>query len=123
TRRTPIVVAALSSPIEYGLTTSLARPRGNLTGLTDNAGPEVAAKALEFLTEAVPAISRVAYTATTTMWNGAMGQILREGTHRRGIPLLAAPMDGPSLEAQYVETFRASRGQAHKHSSCGKVTS
>jgi putative ABC transport system substrate-binding protein len=107
TRTTPIVGPALSFPVEYGLATSLARPGGNLTGLTDDAGPEVDAKALELLTEAVPGISRVAYTATTTIWNGPMGQLLREGAQRRGITLFAALMDGPFLEAQYVETFRA----------------
>jgi hypothetical protein len=39
--------------VEYGLAVSLARPGGNLTGITDDAGPEIAAKALELLPEAV----------------------------------------------------------------------
>jgi putative ABC transport system substrate-binding protein len=107
TSTTPIVGAALSFPVEDGLTTSLARPSGNLTGLTDDAGPGVAAKALELLTEVVPGIGRVAYTALTTNWNGPMGQVLREAAQRRGVTLLPALMDGPFLEAQYVETFRA----------------
>ena len=51
--------------MEYGLVTSLARPGANLTGLTDDAGPEIYAKALELLREAVPGTSRVANLTTT----------------------------------------------------------
>jgi putative tryptophan/tyrosine transport system substrate-binding protein len=102
----PIVGASLSFPVEYGLATSLARPGGNLTGLTDDAGPEIAAKALELLTEAVPGTARVAYTATTNLWNGPVGALLRDAAQRRGITLVAALMDGPFQEAQYLESFR-----------------
>jgi putative ABC transport system substrate-binding protein len=102
----PIVGAGLSFPVEYGLTTSLARPGGNLTGVTDDAGPEIAAKALELLTEAVPGTARVAYTATTNLWNGPMGRLLRDAAQRRGVTLIPALMDGAFREAQYLETFR-----------------
>ena len=55
----PIVMAVAIDPIGTGLVASLARPGGNLTG---NAwlGPELTAKRLELLKEAVPRISRVA---------------------------------------------------------------
>jgi putative ABC transport system substrate-binding protein len=102
----PIIGAGLSFPVEYGLAASLARPGGNLTGITDDAGPEIAAKALELLAEAVPGAARVAYTATTTIWNGPMGQLLRHAAQERGVTLAPALMDGPFLEAQYLETFR-----------------
>jgi putative ABC transport system substrate-binding protein len=46
-------------PVEAGLAASLARPGGNVTGLTTLA-PELLAKRLELLKEAVPRISRVA---------------------------------------------------------------
>jgi putative ABC transport system substrate-binding protein len=101
----PIVGASLSFPVEYGLAASLARPGGNLTGLTDDAGPEIAAKALELLAEAVPGTARVAYTSTTNIWNGPMGQLLQDAAHRRGIALVPALMNGPFLEAQYREAF------------------
>jgi putative ABC transport system substrate-binding protein len=102
----PIVGATLSFPVEYGLATSLARPGRNLTGLTDDAGPEIPAKALELLTEAVPGTARVAYTATTNLWNGPVGALLRDAAQRRGITLFAALMDGPFQEAQYLEAFQ-----------------
>ena len=55
----PIVVALIADPVESGLVMSLARPGGNITGLS-LASEEVAAKALELLKEAVPKVLRVA---------------------------------------------------------------
>jgi len=55
----PIVMVAGRDPVEAGLAASLARPGGNVTGLTTLA-PELLAKRLELLKEAVPRISRVA---------------------------------------------------------------
>jgi ABC-type uncharacterized transport system substrate-binding protein len=55
----PIVMAGASDPVENGLVASLARPGGNVTGMTTNPGPELAGKGLELLKEAAPRISRV----------------------------------------------------------------
>jgi ABC-type uncharacterized transport system substrate-binding protein len=55
----PIVMTASSDAVIQGLVASLARPGGNVTGLT-NISPEVAGKRLELLKEAFPRISRVA---------------------------------------------------------------
>jgi putative ABC transport system substrate-binding protein len=100
------IVGVFSFPVEAGLAVSLARPGGNLTGMTDDAGPEIIAKALELLTEAVPGTGRVAYIGTTTGWNQPVGQLLQDAAHRRGVTLIPALMDGPFLEAQYREAFR-----------------
>ena len=54
----PIVVVGIADPVGLGLVDSLARPGGNITGLSDfNAG--VVAKRLELLKEVVPSASRV----------------------------------------------------------------
>jgi ABC-type uncharacterized transport system substrate-binding protein len=58
TRTIPIVFTAVADPITSGLVTSLARPGGNVTGLSVLA-PELIGKRLELLTQAVPAVSRV----------------------------------------------------------------
>jgi len=55
----PIVVAVMGDPIVDGLVASLARPGGNITGLTF-LGPELAAKRLGLLKQALPNASRVA---------------------------------------------------------------
>ncbi len=60
----PVVMAASRDPKGSGFVASLARPGGNITGLTNDAGPEIVGKYLELLKEAVPRASRVAL-----LWN------------------------------------------------------
>jgi putative ABC transport system substrate-binding protein len=55
----PIVFASAVDPVADGLVTSLARPGGNVTGLSALA-PELAGKRLELLKQAVPGVGRVA---------------------------------------------------------------
>jgi putative ABC transport system substrate-binding protein len=55
----PIVMANVGDPIAAGFVTSLARPGGNITGLT-NLSPALGGKRLELLKEVVPKLSRVA---------------------------------------------------------------
>jgi putative ABC transport system substrate-binding protein len=59
----PIVIASTGDAVGIGLIASLARPGGNITGITDQA-TELSAKRLEFLKEAVPKASRIA-----VLWN------------------------------------------------------
>jgi len=69
TRTIPIVFAAVSDPVAFGLVTSLARPGGNVTG-TSVISSELVGKRLELLTQAVPGVSRVAI-----LWlPGALGE-------------------------------------------------
>ena len=55
---TPIVMMVVPDPVGEGLVASLARPGGNVTGLSTLA-PELYAKRLELLKEAIPAVTRV----------------------------------------------------------------
>jgi ABC-type uncharacterized transport system substrate-binding protein len=59
TKTIPIVFVPLADPVTSGLVTSLARPGGNVTGLSVLL-PELVGKCLEQLTRAVPGVSRVA---------------------------------------------------------------
>jgi putative ABC transport system substrate-binding protein len=65
TRTIPIVMAVVHDPIVTGLVASLARPGGNITGLSIMA-PELVGKQLELLKEVLPKVSRVAL-----LWNPA----------------------------------------------------
>jgi len=56
----PIVMVNTTDPVEVGLVASLARPGGNVTGLSQQLIPEIRAKQLQLLKEAVPRASRVA---------------------------------------------------------------
>jgi ABC-type uncharacterized transport system substrate-binding protein len=55
----PIVVAVVADPVDVGLVASLARPGGNLTGLTFFLA-EICAKRVELIREAIPTLTRVA---------------------------------------------------------------
>jgi putative ABC transport system substrate-binding protein len=55
----PIVMAQDNDPVTSGVIASLARPGGNITGLS-NFAPELSSKRLEILREVVPKLSRVA---------------------------------------------------------------
>ncbi|HSO62879.1 MAG TPA: ABC transporter substrate-binding protein [Desulfobacterales bacterium] len=59
TRTIPIVMIGVIDPVGRGLVPGLARPGGNITGLTDSL-IEMEGKRLQFLKEAVPTLSRVA---------------------------------------------------------------
>jgi putative ABC transport system substrate-binding protein len=65
TETTPIVWIG-GDPIEARFATSLARPGGNITGVTVNAGTEIWGKRLQILKEAVPSASKVAWLTTRT---------------------------------------------------------
>jgi putative ABC transport system substrate-binding protein len=65
TRTIPIVMAAVVDPVATGLVASLARPGGNVTGLS-TMGPEITAKQVEMLKQIVPRAALVA-----VLWNPA----------------------------------------------------
>src|SRR5436309_3096414 len=77
----PIVFAQDGDPVASGFVASLARPGGNITGLSSLA-PELSGKQLELLKEAVPRLSRVAVFGTST--NPGNSQMLREVTRASG---------------------------------------
>jgi putative ABC transport system substrate-binding protein len=72
TQTIPIVMVNATDPVEAGLVASLARPGGNVTGLSQQLTPEIRAKQLQLLKEALPKISRVAvlWSAATTVGRG-----------------------------------------------------
>ena len=74
----PIVIVALSDPVEAGLIDSLAHPGGNVTGFT-RFSAELSGKRLELLKEAFPRISAVA-----VLWNPEIpGPSSASKRHRR----------------------------------------
>ena len=71
----PIVMAQDTNPVGNGFVASLARPGGNITGLSTLA-PELSGKQLEILKEVIPKLSRVAVLGTST--TPANAQMQRE---------------------------------------------
>ena len=95
TRTLPIVMATVADPVRLGLATSLAHPGANLTGLAI-LSPELTAKRLQLLKEAVPSMRRV-----VVIWNPINeGNVLmlREAeaaARTLGIELQAVAVRGP----------------------------
>src|SRR5262245_75892 len=75
TRTIPIVILSVGDPVESGLVTNVARPGGNITGLSLWPTIEVVTKVLELLKEVVPSVSRLAILRDPT--NSA--QVLTDG--------------------------------------------
>jgi putative ABC transport system substrate-binding protein len=93
------VVAFMLDPIKAGLVTSLARPGGNLTGITLDAGIEMWGKRLQMLKEAIPSMAKVAFLGMRDGWEGSSGHVLREVGNRLGISLaFMLPQQGTPSE-------------------------
>jgi putative ABC transport system substrate-binding protein len=94
----PIVTIVMGDPVGDGLVASLARPGGNITGMTLIA-PELVAKRLELLKEALPQVTRVAalwhpgaYAEPTTR---AMVQATEAAARTLGVHLHLAAVQAP----------------------------
>lgn len=93
----PLVSVAGDDPVALGLVASLARPGGNITGLTSSLGPEIAGKQVHLLKETVPKAAQIA-----VLWNPATrgnAVALREAaTAARALGVKPQPFEarGPS---------------------------
>jgi putative ABC transport system substrate-binding protein len=97
------IVAFMLDPLKAGLVTSLARPGGNLTGITLDAGIEIWGKRLELLKEAVPSTTKAAFLGMREGWEGSFGQALREAGGQLGIALSSVlPTTGTPAELERV---------------------
>jgi putative ABC transport system substrate-binding protein len=75
TRQIPVVLLGVGDPIGAGLVATLARPGGNMTGLSLN-GVEIAGKRVELLRDVVPGLARVGVLANPT--NASVASMVRE---------------------------------------------
>src|SRR5262245_3357121 len=95
TQTIPIVMTSAIDPVGAGLVASLARPGGNLTGLSTLV-PELSVKRLELLQEVVPGLTRVA-----VLWNAAnpanasVWQETQAAAHALGLQLHAQDVRSP----------------------------
>jgi len=98
TRTIPLVMTLVGDPIEAGFVASLAKPGGNITGLTQVA-PQLSGKRLELLKEAFPKISRVAVfddAALTAQQISANLQETQMAAEALGIKLQSLEVRGPN---------------------------
>ena len=94
TRTIPIVFISSGDPVADGLVASLARPGGNVTGLS-SLTPERLGKCLELLTQAIPGVSRIA-----VLWQpGSVG----ERTERETLKGAEAAVQARGVRLHFVE--------------------
>jgi ABC-type uncharacterized transport system substrate-binding protein len=74
----PIVMLTVDDPVAQGFIASLAQPGGNITGVDASFVPELSGKLLEFLTQAVPAVTHIAVFVHPRY--NALGQVVEETT-------------------------------------------
>ena len=89
TTTVPIVMFS-RAPVEEGLVASLARPGGNVTGLTNDSGPDMEGKRLDLLRKGIPKLRRVAYLGLKAEWEAPAGQNLRTAARASGVTLFLA---------------------------------
>jgi putative ABC transport system substrate-binding protein len=99
------IVGFMSDPVANGVVSNLARPDGNITGISPDAGVELQQKRLELLKEAFPKASRIAYLSPRKVVEGLPGRLMAEAARQLGITLVGAPLDPPVQEAAYAEAF------------------
>lgn len=88
TQTVPVVMIYVGDPIGTGLVSSLGRPGGNLTGVSDMA-TDLSAKRLELLREAAPTLSRIG-----VLWNSAdPGMVLRAREIQRAARVLGVTVE------------------------------
>ena len=107
----PVVFPLASDPVGDGLVASLARPGGNITGLS-NEQPDLAGKRLEVLRELVPGLSRLGYIANVNNPT-AMGNVREVQEAAVKLALQIMPLDIKRAEdiAPAIETLKG-RAQA-----------
>jgi putative ABC transport system substrate-binding protein len=91
----PIIMTVSVDPVGAGFVNNLARPGGNITGLTQDAGDEINGKRLELLRDALPNLSRVGI-----LWNpdftANLGRLksTREAAQSLGLTIVAVEARG-----------------------------
>jgi len=99
----PVVMANVNDPVALGFVASLARPGGNITGLS-NLSPEIGGKQLELLKEAIPKTSRVAVLGRIT----ANVKEMEFAARSLGLQLEVLEVSGPD---DIESAFNAAKGK------------
>ena len=109
----PIIAAAVDDPVEMGLAATMARPGGNVTGVS-SWGIELVAKRLQLLKDLVPAVQRVGILGnpnTLPPRSAASERTFAEFEQRLGVKILRLQARGPDeFEAAFATLARERAG-------------
>ena len=100
------IVGAFGLPIEFGIVTSLARPGGNITGISVDVGQEQWLKRVQLLKEAVPQITRLGVLQTRNV-RERFSALNREIALKNLVSIVGPPLERPTDEQEYQRVFAA----------------
>jgi putative ABC transport system substrate-binding protein len=101
------IVTVMFDPVASGLVGSIARPGGNITGVTIAGGFEITGKRMGLLVEAMPKLSTLSFLVSRPYWEDARGAAAREAAKQAGPSLKAALVGSPFDEAEYQRVFKS----------------
>ena len=101
------IVAMTADPVAWGLAASMARPGGNVTGVTSDVGTDFVTKHLELLKELTPTASRVGLLAPKAVLESVYSRALRDAAQKVGVAIIPLPLESPINEAEYRRVFAA----------------
>ena len=108
TRNVPIVMAGSGDPVATGLVQSLARPGGNLTGVSA-LGPELAAKSIELMGELRPGLRRLGVLANAG--DSFTPTMLEATAHAAAVLGLELQVERVRELSQYMQAFEGWRSR------------
>jgi putative ABC transport system substrate-binding protein len=100
------IVGILTDPIGWGIVPNLARPGGNITGVSVDVGGDQWAKRVQLLKETVPQISRLGFLTTRNAWE-QWSPAIREAALRNSVSIVGPPLEYPTNEQDYQRVFAA----------------
>jgi putative ABC transport system substrate-binding protein len=106
--RIPIVFAVAGDPVASGFVESLAKPGGNITGVTI-LSPQLAAKRLQIFREAFPSASRMGGIVASTDTTPAQVQAVERAAEALGITLVTESFERPEQLRDVEDRLRRSR--------------
>jgi putative tryptophan/tyrosine transport system substrate-binding protein len=99
------IVGTMTDPVAWGIVDSLARPGGNITGVSVDAGLEIWGKRLGLLRELMPAASRVGFLVSRDFADSHPAVAMREAAQQAGVSLVGPPLEGTIQETEYRRVF------------------
>jgi putative tryptophan/tyrosine transport system substrate-binding protein len=119
TRTIPIVFVYAGDPVANGLLANIARPEGNITGVTDLFS-SIGGKWLELLKEAVPSLARVALVVNPDFLSQVLMEVIEAAAAQRGIKAVTITVP---RRAQCLQQYRAELGRHPKPFAAGDILS
>jgi putative ABC transport system substrate-binding protein len=110
TSRIPVAMVNAADPVEVGLVASLIEPGGNVTGLSAQLTPEIRAKLLQLLKEALPGLARVTILRRTVQAGAAVWKEYEAAGRSLGLRIHFADVGGLDALGAALAAIARERG-------------